>query len=252
MAIDSNNTASLLNSGAQATNSASAAAQAEKLNNKINPPKSEIDGKKIAEDFDQFLLLLTTQLKNQDPTEPLDTNEFTAQLVQFAGVEQQLATNSNLEKMISLTQQSAVQSGVSYIGRAVDAEGNAGFLSNKQSAFVYELPSEAKEVRVSILNESKQAVFSGIGSNTKGKNLVSWDGQGNLGSFNGKDLPNGTYYIAAKATGLDGKEITGVKTYTTGRVSAASYDKDGNMNLEVGTLDIPVDKVIAVREIPNG
>ena len=238
------------------TNGANAAANAGStaslLNKEKNPPKSEVDGKKIAEDFSQFLLLLTTQLKNQDPTEPLDTNEFTAQLVQFAGVEQQLATNSNLEKMISLSQQSRIEAGVAYIGKAIDAEGNAGFLTGGKAAFVYELPSDVKEARVVILNEANQTVFSGTGAVTKGKNLVSWDGTGNVGGANGKQLPNGLYYIAVKATGHDGKEVTGVKTYTTGRVSAANFDEDGNLNLEVGTLDIPAEKILAVREIPNG
>lgn len=252
MAIDSASTAALLNNNSSVKNTSNASASAvDALSKEKNPSKAKVDGKKIAENFDQFLLLLTTQLKNQDPTEPLDTNEFTAQLVQFAGVEQQLATNTNLEKMISLSQQSKIQTGVSYIGKAVDAEGNAGFLQNKQSAFVYELPAAAKEVKVSILNEAKQVVFSGNGVTTKGKNLVSWDGKSNIGASNGKDMPNGVYYISAKATGLDGKEIKDVKTYTTGRVSAASFDADGNLNLEVGTLDIPVDKVIAVRDI-NG
>lgn len=234
------------NSAASASNAASLLSQDK------NPAKSVVDGKKLADDFSQFLLLLTTQLKNQDPTEPLDTNEFTAQLVQFAGVEQQLATNSNLEKMINLAQQSRIESGVAYIGKAVDAEGNAGFLTGGKAAFVYELPSDVQEARVVIMNEANQTVFSGTGAVTKGKNLVSWDGTGNVGGANGKQLPGGLYYIAVKATGYDGKEVTGVKTYTTGRVSAANFDEDGNLNLEVGTLDIPADKILAVREIPNG
>ena len=252
MAVDPTSTAGIINSAVNGSSSASAAAAsaaADKLSQEKNPAKSEVDGKKIAEDFSQFLLLLTTQLKNQDPTEPLDTNEFTAQLVQFAGVEQQLATNTNLEKMINLAQQSRIESGVAYIGKAVDAEGNAGFLAGGKAAFVYELPAEVKEARVSILNESKQAVFSGTGALSKGKNLVSWDGVGNLNSFNGKTLPSGIYYIAVKATGHDGKEVTGVKTYTTGRVSAANFDEEGNLNLEIGTLDIPAEKILAVREV---
>lgn len=252
MVTDPTSTASLLNAGASANSASAASSAAAKLSQEKNPSKSEIDGKKIADDFSQFLLLLTTQLKNQDPTEPLDTNEFTAQLVQFAGVEQQLATNSNLEKMINLAQQSRIESGVSYIGKAVDAEGNSGFLTGGQAAFVYELPSDVKEARVTIMNGANQVVFSGTGAVTKGKNLVSWNGLGNVGTANGKQLPNGVYSIAVKATGFDGKEVTGTKTYTTGRVSAASFDEEGNLNLEVGTLDIPADKVIAVRELPNG
>jgi flagellar basal-body rod modification protein FlgD len=244
-------TASLLNQAA-GVNNATPNRALDSLSAEKNPAKSETDRARIADDFQQFLLLLTTQLENQDPTEPLDTNEFTAQLVQFAGVEQQLATNSNLEKMINLAQQSRIESGVAYIGKAIDSEGNAGFLVNNRAAFVYELPNTAKEVRVSIMNESNQVVFSGTGSTIRGKNLVSWDGVGNIGAANGRQLPSGLYYISVRATGQDGKEMTGTKTYTTGRVTAANFDKDGNLNLEVGTLSIPADKVLAVREIPNG
>lgn len=251
MTIDPTSTAALLNTGANAANAGAASSAADILSREKNPPKSEVDGKKIADDFSQFLLLLTTQLKNQDPTEPLDTNEFTAQLVQFAGVEQQLATNANLEKMIALSQQTRIEAGVSYIGKAIDAEGNAGFLNGNQAAFVYELPANVKEARVTIMNEAKQTIFSGTGATTKGKNLVSWDGVGNVGTANGVQMPNGMYSIAVKATGFDGKDVTGVKTFTTGRVSAATFDEDGNLNLEVGSLDIPAEKVIAVRELPN-
>ena len=56
--------------------------------------------KTIADNFDTFLQLLTTQLKNQNPLDPLDTNQFTAQLVQFSGVEQQLKTNEFLEALL--------------------------------------------------------------------------------------------------------------------------------------------------------
>jgi flagellar basal-body rod modification protein FlgD len=251
MVTDPTSTASLLNTGAAASGASAASSAAARLSQEKNPPKSQIDGKKIADDFSQFLLLLTTQLKNQDPTEPLDTNEFTAQLVQFAGVEQQLATNANLEKMINLAQQSRIESGVAYIGRAVDAEGNAGFLAGGRAAFVYELPSNVKEARVTIMNSANQVVFSGTGAVTQGKNLVSWDGIGNVGAANGRQLPDGAYFIAVKATGFDGKEVTGTKTYTTGRVSAANFDEDGNLNLEVGTISIPAERILAVREIPN-
>ena len=77
----------------------------------------------IAQNFDAFLMLLTTQLRNQNPLEPLNTNEFTQQLVQFAGVEQQLKQNETLQALLLATQGSAPSTAASFIGRTVRAEG---------------------------------------------------------------------------------------------------------------------------------
>ena len=96
----------------------------EKVKKESNPATSETARKSLSDNFDQFLLLLTTQLQNQDPTDPLDTNEFTSQLVQFSSVEQAVKTNTNLEKMLSLLQTSQLDTAVGYIGKAVEAKGN--------------------------------------------------------------------------------------------------------------------------------
>ena len=81
-----------------------------------------VDRQTIAGNFDTFLQLLTTQLKNQNPLDPLDTNHFTQQLVQFSGVEQQLRTNQFLEAMMTSTQNANNSQAVSYIGKVVTAK----------------------------------------------------------------------------------------------------------------------------------
>src|SRR5687768_11921275 len=83
----------------------------------------------IADNFDTFLNILTTQLKNQNPLDPLDTNQFTQQLVQFTGVEQQLKTNEFLETLMLSTQNTAKSEAVSYIGKQVTASGRTGELT---------------------------------------------------------------------------------------------------------------------------
>ena len=77
----------------------------------------------LTSDFDTFLTLLTTQLQNQDPLEPLDTEQFTSQLVQFAGVEQSIQANSNLETLISLQSGADKQASLDLVGRAVSVAG---------------------------------------------------------------------------------------------------------------------------------
>ena len=247
------------NAAAASANAAASKAAADKLagntgtggtSTTTDTSKAEKDRTSLAGDFNEFMLLLTTQLKNQDPTEPLDTNQFTQQLVSFAGVEQQVNTNSNMEKLISLTQASKVDSGISYIGKGIDATGNSGFLSGGKASFVYALPVGVSKANVSLLDENGNAVFSGTGLTNEGKNIVSWDGTGNVGAANGKKMPDGKYTIAVNALDAAGKPITtGVTTYTTGLVDSASFDSTGNMTLSVGTLDIPLDQVNAVRNV---
>ncbi len=211
-----------------------------------NPSKAKLDGAKLAGDFNSFLKLLTTQLQNQDPTAPLDTNQFTNQLVLFSQVEQQLQTNKNLETLITDSSASSVQQGLGYIGKAVDAAGDKGVLTGKSAVFAYSLPQDAQSVDVSILDDTGQAVFSGTGAKKAGKNLVVWDG---VNSFNGANMPDGTYQIVITAKDAKEEKIDAT-TYTTGRVTAAELDKDGNTILNIGDTKVPLKDVVAVRDIP--
>lgn len=208
-----------------------------------NPATSETARKKLGDDLDQFLLLLLTQLKNQDPTEPLETNEFTQQLVQFSTVEQAIDTNKNLEKILALSQTTQLNNAVSYIGKAVEAEGNKGVLLGGVAEFAYELPPGVSEVKISLTDESGRVVYSGEGSKKAGKNLVLWDG---FNSFTSKTEPNGIYTISVDAKDGAGDKVT-AKTFTSGPVTSVDL-KDGVMELIIGTLPISMDKVVSIRD----
>lgn len=212
-----------------------------------NPSKTETDRKKLAQNFDDFLKMLTVQLKHQDPSEPMDTNAFTSQIVQFASVEQQLSTNTNLETIINQNSNSGIQGASRYMGTSVQAKGNAGFLQNGTAPFVYNLPDAAKEVKIAVYDNSGSLVFSGNGSGASGDNLVTWDG---TNSITGQKMGDGDYYISVKATGYDGKSMDAT-TYTVGHVSAVSTDSDGVVNLTVGSLLVPVGDVVGMRELPT-
>ncbi len=216
------------------------------LRSDLNPSQAEIDGAKLADDFDDFLLLLTTQLENQDPTEPLDTNEFTSQLVEFAGVEQAVATNLNLERLVAASSAAGIQQGLGYIGNVIEANGNRGVLSDGNAVFTYELPQDAFAVDVTILDSTGRAVFNGAGDTQAGKNTVVWDG---ISSLTGEPMPEGTYQIVVRARDFREEEID-VTTFTTGRVNSAEIDESGNTVLNVGSERIRVEDVLAVREVP--
>src|SRR5215218_2686386 len=92
--------------------------------------KKATDKAAIAENFNAFLLLLTTQLKNQSPLDPLDTNQFTQQLVQFASVEQQLKSNDTLNALLTSARGSTASTAASFVGMQVTADGTTSRLSN--------------------------------------------------------------------------------------------------------------------------
>lgn len=215
----------------------------DKLRQDKNPSSAETAQRTLSNNFDDFLRLLTTQLQNQDPTEPLDTNQFTQQIATLSQVEQQIATNRNLEQLINQTNSTQINNAVSYIGKTIDSVGNTGSLQGGRAEFAYSLPQAADSVTVSILNKSGEMVFSGNGSKTAGKNIVFWDG---VNSTNGRDEANGTYTIVVTAKDAGGKEISAT-TYSTGRVTSVDLE-EGEITLAVGTMRVPLDKVISVRE----
>lgn len=199
--------------------------------------------KQLSGDFDTFLLLLTTQLKNQDPSEPMDTNEFTAQLVQFADVEQSIATNENLEKMLAANRSAEISTAANYIGKFVEADGDSARLADGVAAFSYELPKDVYSAEVVITDDLGQIVYKGAAPTTKGKNDVLWDGTSNI---DGQTKPDGTYHISVIAKDSQLKEVEAT-TFTTGFVSEVNIE-DGQLLLKIGEIELTMDKVNAVRD----
>ncbi len=216
----------------------------EKIKKDSNPATSETARQSLSDNFDQFLLLLTTQLQNQDPTDPLDTNEFTQQLVQFSSVEQAVKTNSNLEKVLALLQTNQLDSAVAYIGKSIESKGNKGVLLGGQAEFAYDLPAGVSEVTVSITDANNRVVFSGEGSKKSGKNVIIWDG---VNSFTGEREPDGQFTISVKAKDSKGDEVKNVTTYSSGRVTSVDL-QNGDIQLNIGDLKIKLDQVVSIRE----
>src|ERR671912_163758 len=89
-----------------------------------NAVKSATDSNSLTNNFQTFLTLLTAQLKNQNPLDPLDTNQFTQQLVQFAGVEQQLKSNDQLKALLELEKTAQSTNALIYVGNTVAVDGS--------------------------------------------------------------------------------------------------------------------------------
>lgn len=215
------------------------------ITSKQSDTKSAKAKQSLAGSFDQFLLLLTTQLKNQDPTQPLDTNQITSQIAALAGVEQQVATNENLEKMLAAYTTTQIGGVVGYIGKRAEALGNKSTLEGGYAMFTYDLEEKAAKTTVSISNENGSVVYSGAGTSLAGRNEVYWDG---INSLNGQQMPDGVYTLTVKAEDEIGKEIAST-TYTTGRVTSVDV-QDGQPTLYLGTVKVPIDEVMRIREDP--
>jgi flagellar basal-body rod modification protein FlgD len=117
------------------------------------------DNSTIAGNFTTFLQLLTTHLQNQNPLDPLDTNQFTAQLVQFAQVEQQLKSNSELATLVSLQQTAQNTAALNFVGQTVGVSGSTAPLSNGQATWNLSVPKPATDT-ITITNSTGQTVYT--------------------------------------------------------------------------------------------
>src|ERR1700761_2756469 len=135
----------------------------------------------IAGNFNEFLQLLTTQLQNQDPLDPLDTNQFTQQLVEFTSVQQQVDMNTNMQTLISLQQTSEATSAMQFLGSNVTLTGtNATLAAGSPATWSLNSPSPAT-AQVTITSANGQVAYTGTTSLNAGTQTYSWNGQGNNG-----------------------------------------------------------------------
>ena len=180
-----------------------------------NSSLSSSTGSTLAGNFQTFLQLLTTQLQNQNPLDPLDTNQFTQQLVQFAGVEQQLKTNDQLTQLVSLQQTTQATQALGFVGKTAVVDGNTTALSSSSATWELNIPSSSA-VTVTIANSKGQAVFTGNYSASAGNNQpFTWNGQGS----DGTQWPDGLYTMTATAADSSGNPVA-ISTQVGGTVSS--------------------------------
>jgi flagellar basal-body rod modification protein FlgD len=171
------------------TSSASASASAA-TTGQAATDKSKLDG-----DLNRFLTLLVSQLQHQDPLQPLDANQFTSQLVQFASIEQQIYQNANLEKLLAAQQSTQLASTVDYLGKQVEANGDALPLQNGGALASYALPQAAARATITIRDAGGRTVAVMTGNSAAGRHEVHWDGR----AADGKQLPDGIYSFQVDA-----------------------------------------------------
>lgn len=202
--------------------------------------QSSADKQKIDKDMNQFLQLLVTQLQHQDPLQPMDANQFTQQLVQFAGVEQQINQNANLEKLVTMQQNALAGSAINYLGTMVEVDGSTMSLQGGSAAAMYTLPAKAAQTTLTVTDMNGFTVLTRSGETSAGAHTFTWDGR----TANGTALPDGSYKIQVSAKGADGSSIN-VSTQTLALVSGVV--SDGNEpKLVIGDEQVALSEVRSV------
>ena len=206
--------------------------------------RAATSGAKLEEDLNKFLNLLVTQLQNQDPLDPMDANEFTNQLVQFANVEQQIQQNANLEQLITIQKTSQVANLVNYVGKTVRAVSSAFQVNGAGADLSYQLEAPATKSTITIRNVAGDVVFSGNGEIDAKTHAFTWDGKDN----DGIQVPDGVYSFAVSASDIDDRLIN-VQHMVSGHVTSAG-SAGGAVNLYMGEVSIPLENVLSIEEAP--
>ena len=194
----------------------------------------------LSSNFDTFLQLLTTQLQNQDPLDPMDTSQFTQQLVEYSQVEQQIDTNTNLQSLITQgTSQSAAYA-TGYLGKTVTVSGGEGSLSGGQAQWTYNLATTASSNTLTVTDAKGNTVYTTAGKTTAGDNTFTWNGQDNAGN----QLPDGTYTLSVKAA-AGSNTVTSTVT-SSGAVTEVDMT-NGAPQLKIGSMEVPLTSISSVH-----
>lgn len=177
----------------------------------------------LSADMNTFLTLLTTQLKYQDPMDPMDTAEFTNQLVQYSSVEQAIQTNSKLDTLLTLTVSNLGAQAISYIGKTAQVLGDVMPLEGGKAKATYTLSKDVLSTTISVKDMSGKVVYTTEGNVTAGTHDFIWDGK----DSNGNQLEDAAYQIVVSPKVGNGDASALVTTTIFGRVSGVASDENG-------------------------
>ena len=193
----------------------------------------------LSSNFNSFLTLLMTQLKNQDPSSPMDANSFTTELVQFSSVAQQINTNSSLNTLIQLTQASDVGQATALVGKQVTVQSSQIPLQSGSGTLVF-TASAAGPATITVQDSNGRTLQQVSVQAAQGENTWNWNGRDSTGGT----LPDGAYTVTVTsgAPGAAAKTLPFTVVGTATGVTSA----DNAVNLQLGALSVPFSKVVSV------
>ena len=166
---------------------------------------ANVASQKLSADYESFLKLLTAQLQNQDPLEPMDSSTFVSQLAQLSQVEQSIQTNSHLESIAAKLNTAGLTNDLGLIGRQVSVPGNEFDVVGGRGSFDYMLEQEVASVSAVIRDRSGTLLrqLEGLSTEVGALKSVTWDGL----DYEGLTVPDGTYQVEITAFDGDGTEV---------------------------------------------
>jgi flagellar basal-body rod modification protein FlgD len=194
----------------------------------------------LGSNFNDFLSLLTTQLQNQDPTSPMDTNQFTSELVQFTGVQQQVATNSSLSQLISLQQTNQVLQSSQLVGAPVTVSSNQLSLQNSSAEVTFQATG-GQQIGIAVVNSAGTPIVDATMTATSGTNTWTWNGLDNSGN----QVPDGAYRVAVETLSANGAAPVAVPYDVVGNVTGVSSNGTTSQ-LAIGALSVPFSSIVSV------
>ena len=195
-----------------------------------------VDNTEIASNFTEFLQLLTTQLQNQNPLDPLDTNQFTQQLVQFAQVEQQMKSNDQLSSLVSLEKSAQASTALAYVGATVVVDGSTAALSNGSATWSLNV-TKPSTATVTIKDSTGQNVFTGTLGVNPGTQAFTWNGRGN----DGRVWPDGNYTLTATAVDASNQTVA-ISTEVQAVVDSVDLSQDPPV-MSINGQNFTLDKI---------
>jgi flagellar basal-body rod modification protein FlgD len=193
----------------------------------------------LSSNFGDFLNLLMTQLKNQDPTSPMDANSFTSELVEFSSVEQQINTNSSLTQLIQLTQASDVTQSAAILGKQVTVQSTQIPLQNGSGTLNFTAPT-AEPVTITVQGSSGNALRQVTVNAAQGANTWNWNGA----NGSGQTQPDGAYTVTV-TSGLAGASATSIPFTVVGTATGVTT-QNNTVDLQLGSLSVPFSSITSV------
>ena len=215
--------------------------------NLSNDPSSGVAAKdETSMGKEDFLTLLVAQLQNQDPLNPDDATEFTAQLAQFSSLEQLFTLNESMESLVASNASSDRLSTLSTIGKDVTYHGDTFKYEGNPVEIGYELDGAASDLTLTLQhNGATIATLDGT-ELTEGSHFITWDGLTEKGEL----APVGEYKILISAKAVDGESV-GVAPLIKSEVTGVDMDADSGGMLITQAGTVKFNEILGVYEPGN-
>ncbi len=196
--------------------------------------------KQLSADMNTFLTLMTTQMKNQDPLDPMKSSEYTQQLATYSQVEQAIQQTSKLDQILNQMSSQSLTSAASYVGMSVTTQQSTATLGPGGARWSYDVPASATATKLSVVDSSGRVILETSGPTSQGTHDFAWSGNTSAGA----QAPAGPYTLKVVAVSSTGE--TPVAAGVSGKVDSAVM-ANGALALNIGGTQVALSDLRSVR-----